>query len=172
MATCSQTLRSFYICFLLSAVRLQLRPDLQLLFQVTYHFKGHCRLMCLPDPLQETEGLWEEKEGLYHWPWNRHTSIVVIKRDSVIKLPNKLTFLNYGHGLESPESESHLVMLDSATAWIYNPWTSLGQNTGVGSDSILQGIFPTQESKQSLQHCRWIFYQLSCKGSPRITWSA
>ena len=123
MATCSQTLRSFYICFLLSAARLQLRPDLQLLFQVTYHFKGHCRLMCLPDPLQETEGLWEEKEGLYHWPWNRHTSIVVIKRDSVIKLPNKLTFLNYGHGLESPESESHLVMLDSATAWIYNPWT-------------------------------------------------
>ena len=32
-------------------------------------------------------------------------------------------------------------------------------NTGVGSLSLLQGIFPTQESNL---HCRWILYQLSC----------
>ena len=31
-----------------------------------------------------------------------------------------------------------------------------------------RGIFPTQGSNPSLWHCRWIFYQLSHKGSPRI----
>ena len=29
---------------------------------------------------------------------------------------------------------------------VYNPWSSPGQNTGVGSLSLLQGIFPTQVS--------------------------
>ena len=43
---------------------------------------------------------------------------------------------------------------------------SLGQNTGVGSLSLLQGIFPTQGSNPGLPHCRWILYQLSHKGSP------
>ena len=27
---------------------------------------------------------------------------------------------------------------------LYSPWNSAGQNTGVGSHSLLQGIFPTQ----------------------------
>ena len=45
---------------------------------------------------------------------------------------------------------------------------SPGQNTGVGSLSLLQGIFPTQGSNPGLPHCRWILYQLSHKGSPRI----
>ena len=44
---------------------------------------------------------------------------------------------------------------------LYSPWNSPGQNTGVGSLSLLQGIFPTQESNQSLLHCRLILYQLS-----------
>ena len=35
------------------------------------------------------------------------------------------------------------------------------KNTGVGSLSFFQQIFPTQESNQGLLHCRWIFYQLS-----------
>ena len=43
---------------------------------------------------------------------------------------------------------------------------SLGQNTGVGSLSFLQGIFPTQGSNPGLLHCRHILYQLSHKGSP------
>ena len=38
------------------------------------------------------------------------------------------------------------------------------KNTGVGSLSLLQGIFPTQESNQGLLHCRQIFYQLSYQG--------
>ena len=45
------------------------------------------------------------------------------------------------------------------------PWRNvhLGKpkNTGVGSLSLLQGNFPTQESNWGLLHCRWILYQLS-----------
>ena len=55
-----------------------------------------------------------------------------------------------------------------ATPWIYSPWNSPGQNTGVGSLSLLQGIFPTQRSNPGLPHCRQILYQLNHKGSPRI----
>ena len=45
------------------------------------------------------------------------------------------------------------------------------KNTGVGSISLLQGIFPTQESNQGLLHCRWILYQLSYQGSPEACYS-
>ena len=51
---------------------------------------------------------------------------------------------------------------------LYSPWNSLGQNTGVGSLSLLQGIFPTQGWNPGLLHCRQILYQLSHQGSPRI----
>ena len=51
---------------------------------------------------------------------------------------------------------------------LYSPWNSPGQNTGVSSLSLLQGIFPTQESNRGLLHCRRILYQLSYGGSPKI----
>ena len=50
----------------------------------------------------------------------------------------------------------------------YSSWNSPGQNTAVGTLSLLQGIFPTQGSNPGLLHCRWIHYQLSHQGSPRI----
>ena len=66
-------------------------------------------------------------------------------------------------------SESLLVMPNSLRLHgLYNPWNSLGQNTGVGSLSLLQGIFPTQGSNPGLTHCGQILYQLSHKESPRI----
>ena len=46
-----------------------------------------------------------------------------------------------------------------------SPWSSPGQNTGVGSLSLLQGIFPTRGSNPGLPHFRRILYQLSHKGS-------
>ena len=45
------------------------------------------------------------------------------------------------------------------------------KNTGVGSLSLLQGIFPTQELNWGLLHCRRIPYQLSYQGSPYLTTS-
>ena len=49
---------------------------------------------------------------------------------------------------------------------LYSPWNFPGQNTGVGSLSLLQGLFPTQGSNPGLPHCRQILYQPSHKGSP------
>ena len=66
-------------------------------------------------------------------------------------------------------SESHSVLSDSL--WppgLYSPWHSIGQNTLVGSLSLLQGIFPIQGSNSGLPHCRQILYQLSYKGRLRI----
>ena len=52
-----------------------------------------------------------------------------------------------------------------ATHGLYSPWNFPGQNTGVGSLSLLQGIFPTQGSNPGLPYCRRILYQLSHQGS-------
>ena len=46
---------------------------------------------------------------------------------------------------DSCESESPSVVSDSLRPHgLYSPWNSPGQNTRVGSLSLLQGIFPTQ----------------------------
>ena len=72
------------------------------------------------------------------------------------------------------ESENHSVMSDSL--WphgLQSPWNSPGQNTGVDSLFLLQGIFPTQGSNPGLLHCTWILYQVSHKGSPwKLEWVA
>ena len=66
-------------------------------------------------------------------------------------------------------SESHSVVSDSLWPhWLHSPWNSPGQNTGVGSRTLFQGLFPIQGSNPGLPPCRWILYQLSHKGSPRI----
>ena len=54
------------------------------------------------------------------------------------------------------------------SARFFRAWDCPGKNTGVGCHSLLQGIFPTQESNPGLPHCRWILYHLSHQGSPRI----
>ena len=72
------------------------------------------------------------------------------------------------------QSASLSVVLSSL--WLhglYSPWNSPGQNTGVGSLSLLQGIFPTQGSNPGLWHCRRILFQLSHRESPRtLEWVA
>ena len=66
-------------------------------------------------------------------------------------------------------SESRSVVSNSLRPHgLYNPWNSPGQNTGVGSLSLLQGISLTQGLNPGLPHCSQILYQLSHKRSPRI----
>ena len=49
------------------------------------------------------------------------------------------------------ENESRSVVSDSLRPHgLYSPWNSPGQNTGVGSCSLLQGISPTQASNPGL----------------------
>ena len=67
------------------------------------------------------------------------------------------------------ESRSPALQADSFPAELQEKC----KNTGVGSLSLLQGIFLTQESNRGLLHCRRILYQLSHQGSPRILeWAA
>ena len=67
---------------------------------------------------------------------------------------------NYSHlGIESLQADYRLSYQGSL------------KNTGVGTHSFLQGIFPTQRSNPGLLHCRQILYHLSTKEareSPRI----
>ena len=71
-----------------------------------------------------------------------------------------------GIELGSPELQMDPLPTELSRKPSYRPWNSPGQNTGVGSFSLLQGIFPTQGSNLGLPHCRWILYQLSHKGNP------
>ena len=65
-------------------------------------------------------------------------------------------------------SESHSVMLYSL--WphgLYSPWNSPGQNAGVGSCSLLQGIFPTQGSNPGLCIARGFFTVWATREAPQ-----
>ena len=86
------------------------------------------------------------------------------------------SYLNFNNKSEicfhsAHESESRSAVSDSFRPnGLHSPWNSPGQNTGVGSRSLLQGIFPTQGSNPGLLHCRRILYRLSHQGSPTLEW--
>ena len=75
------------------------------------------------------------------------------------------------------EKEAHTTQLKKKTAidliihtshvlWFTRllcPRNSPGKNTGVGSHSLLQGIFPTQGSNLGLLHCRQTPYHLTTR---------
>ena len=48
-------------------------------------------------------------------------------------------------------------------ARILHPWDFPCKSTGVGCHFLLQGIFPTQESKPGLPHCRQTLYHAPVK---------
>ena len=79
---------------------------------------------------------------------------------------NKINFLSY-------VEERTVVVVKVAQSCptlrphrLYSPWNSPGQNTGVGSLSLLRGIFSSQGSNPGLPHCRQILYQLSTREAP------
>ena len=76
--------------------------------------------------------------------------------------------------LESERESRSVVSYSLPPHGLYSSWNSPGQNTGVGSLSLLQGIFPAQGLNPGLLHCRFtadlqrILCQMSHKRSPRI----
>ena len=72
----------------------------------------------------------------------------------------------FANKVRTVKRESHSVMFGSLQPHgPYCPWNSPGQNTGVGNCSLLQGIFPIQESNSGFPLCRQILFQLSHQGS-------
>ena len=116
---------------------------------------------------------------LHYWPlpsvcWPPTTPLVIcfVKERLLFPVWLRLTMWFYS---TSEVSESKCsVMSDSLRPHgLHSPRNSPGQNTGVGSLSLLQGIFPTQRPNPGLPHCKRILYQLSHKGSPRtLEWIA
>ena len=92
----------------------------------------------------------------------------VPNKKSGLKMHFSLFYTNDLKYLGHYESESCSVVSNSLRPHgLYSPRNSPGQNAGMDSCSILQGIFPTQGSNLRLGHCRRILYQLSHKGGPR-----
>ena len=117
--------------------------------------------------------------GPHHWPgpwhWPHHPLPASHRQASLPLLVRNVYSLQvYSPTCTQPHvwDASHSVVSDSL--WLlglYGLWNSPGQNTGLGSLSLLQGIFPTQGLNQGLLHYRQILYQLSHKGSPTCTQS-
>ena len=84
-----------------------------------------------------------------------------------LSLSAPLSMGEYGSGLLGPPPgnfpkpgiESRCPALQTDSLLSEPPGKSM--NTGVGSLSLLQGIFQTQELSQGLLHYRWSLYQLS-----------
>ena len=83
-------------------------------------------------------------------------------REDKFSFPQPRFYAVYTQLLKGSESESRSAVSISLQGHrLYSPWNSPGQNTGVGSLSLLRGIFPTQGSNPGLPHCRRILHQLS-----------
>ena len=112
--------------------------------------------------------IWKTQQ----WPkdWKRSVFIPIPKKGNAKECSNYHTVVLISHASKvESESESHSVVSNFLQPHgLYSPWNSLGQNTGVGSLSLLQGIFPTQGLNPGLLHCRWILYQLSHKVASKV----
>ena len=110
---------------------------------------------------------WKRKKFFLTWEGMEHNLTPQLLEEEHKILPLAVYFIPRLKWLEVAQSDS------LRPHGRYSPWNSLGQNTRVGSLSLLQGIFPTQGSNPGLPHRRQILYQLSHKGSPRILeWAA
>ena len=145
--------------------------------------EGKLLISCTKFIIRDSPGISEGKEsachvgdpastsGLGRFPWRRKWKSTPVflpgefhgQRSLADYSAGSQTWLsNYTYlqgGRADRESASHSVVSDSLQPHgLYSPWNSPGQNTGVGSHSLLQGIYLTQESTQSLLHCRRILY--------------
>ena len=83
-------------------------------------------------------------------------------------VPSTLDFLSYesksvSHSVRSNSLRPHGLQLTRLLC----PWHFPVKNTGVGSHSLLQGIFLTQGSNPGPLHWKYILYHLRHKGIPR-----
>ena len=92
-------------------------------------------------------------------PWTIHTVHGILQA----RILEWVAF-PFSRGSSQPRDRTQVYCI--AGRFFTNWATREAQDTGVGSLSLLQRIFLTQESNWGLLHCRWILYQLSYRGSP------
>ena len=114
-----------------------------------------CPLLLLPSIFPSIRVFSSESALRIRWP--KYGSLSISPSSEYWVLYHK-------RPLGSPCSSCEMkVGLLCPTLWphgLYSLWDSPGQNTGVGSLSLLQGIFPTQGSNPGLPHCRQILYRV------------
>ena len=92
---------------------------------------------------QQAAKSWSEPwicHSVAEWPWTCHSSLSFL----ICKLGRRVFFSTHKIYNVWSESESHSFVPDSLRPHgLYSPRNSPGQNTGLGSCSLLQGIFPT-----------------------------
>ena len=136
-----------------------LRPRLRLFGQGSWHLHGSQQRSPRPGQMCGIAcDLWCDKgrsRGLSGYQ-------VFVAPTSVVRV--RECFLRCDLKCEVLVTQSCPSLCDPMNCRLLCAWNSPGQNTGVGSLSLLQGIFPTQGSNPGLPHCRWILYQLSHKG--------
>ena len=107
-------------------------------------------------------------EDIFHriQKWSLNNLDLNCKGPLIHVSPHTLQPPPHSNTWKGSETESRSVVSDSLREnGLYSPWNSPGQNTGMGSCSLLQEIFPTQGSNPDLPHCRWILYHLNQEGS-------
>ena len=130
-------------------------------------------MSCDSSPFPGTsQGGYEISSQLFsHLSWTSSNEYycLSLSKDTRTEVSANPTWLmdTFKGSVTESESTSHSVVSDSLQPHeLYSPWNSPGQNPGVGSCFLLQGIFPAQRSNPGFLHCRWILYQLSHQGSP------
>ena len=136
---------------------------------------GHCSLWKTTESHTHTKNQSRKKSGknrnkihqvISGWRW----AITLVEISSM--WAGNLNYFFHCYNPSSWYNESgkkKKVKVAQLCPTLCNPssWNSPGQNTGVGSLSLLQGIIPTQGLNSGLPHCRRILYQLSYQGSPK-----
>ena len=158
--------------------------DLHSLLTVYYFSFPIASVMCVVSCSVMSGSLWPSWTVVHQTPLSIGFSRQKYRRGLIFSIPGYLLDL----GIKTPisciscigrffttaplgKSEKLKVTQSCPTLWPYglhSPWNSPGQYTGVGSLSLLQGIFPTQGLNWVLMHCRQILYQLSHQVSPSI----
>ena len=106
------------------------------------------------------------------WRWRSSTESAKTRPGADCGSDHELLIVKFRLKLKKVGKTTRLfkmkVKVGQSCLTLCDPMDSPGQNTGVGSRSLLQQIFPTQGLNSGLPHCRQILYQLSHKGRSSI----
>ena len=125
-------------------------------------------LPCLPLHVPEEE---KKREIAWKWKWKLHSCVwlcnpmVCIVHGILQARILEWVVFPFSRRSSQPRDQTQVSCI---ACRFFTSWAPRKpKNTGVGSLSLVQGIFLTQESNWGLLHCRRILYQLSYEGSPR-----